>query len=90
MRGQQRDKHAEAHHSKVGIEEPGQQLEGVGGPAPAIGAGAQGEIWPVGTFLAHWGRTVGIPATKVHLNRQSQSYNHLYIPGGTFLISKVV
>lgn len=67
MGGQQRNEHAKASDGKVEVEQPGQQLERVGGPAPPVGPGAERRLGPVGPVLTHRRRAVWVPAAHVHL-----------------------
>lgn len=54
MRRQQGDKHAEPCDGKVNVEQPGQKLERVGRPSPAVGSGAERHSGPLKAVVSNW------------------------------------
>lgn len=66
MSRQQGNKHSQAGNGKVNVEQPGQQLEGVRRPAPAVGARAERHVHTVRAVLAHWCCSIWIPTAHVH------------------------
>lgn len=64
--GQQGDKHTEAGDGKVDVEQPGQQLEGVRRPAPAVGPRAERHVSSVCTVLTDRRRAVRVPTANIH------------------------
>lgn len=63
---QQGDEHAEAGDSEKDVEQPGQQLEGVRRPAPAVGPRAEWHVGSLRAILAHRRRAVWVPTAHVH------------------------
>lgn len=66
MGRQQGDKHAKASDSKIDIEQPGQQLKRVRGPAPAIGPGAERHVSSLWDILSDRYSAVQVPAAHIH------------------------
>lgn len=64
VRRQQRDEHAEASDGEVDVEQPGQQLEGVRRPGPAVGPRAERHLGAPGVRGRR--RAVGVPAAHLH------------------------
>lgn len=66
MSRQQGDEHAEAGDGEVDVEQPGQQLEGVRRPAPAVGPGAERHVGSLRAILPDRRRAVRIPTARIH------------------------
>lgn len=64
--GQQWDKHPKPGHCKVQVQEPGQELERVGRPAPSVRSGAKGYVCAPGSSFRHGGCPVWIFVADVH------------------------
>lgn len=66
MSWQQGHEHAKASDGEVDVEQPGQQLEGVGGPAPAVSPRAERHVSSVWTVLTDRRRAVRVPTAHIH------------------------
>lgn len=63
---QQGDEYAESGDGEIDVEQPGQQLEGVRRPAPAVGPRAERHICSPWAVLADRRRPVWVPTAHVH------------------------
>lgn len=66
MSWQQGHEHAKTSDGEVDVEQPGQELEGVRGPAPAVSPRAQRHIGSVRTVFIGRSRAVRVPTAHIH------------------------
>lgn len=74
---QQRDVDAEADHGQVAVQQPGQNLEGLEGPRPAVHPGRLGEDQVGAAAAVHGRRPPQSLAAAAHLEC---SRGHFYQP----------
>lgn len=66
MGRQQGDEHAEPCDGEENIQQPGQKLEGVGRPTPAVGAGAERHSGPLQAVVSNWRCAVRVLGAYFH------------------------